>query len=195
MKNFWFGALFLTACQTKTDRALSQATAASSTEIAVAASTTPPNTAPATRIVFSDALVRTPWVDTKQVMDTSLDAPNFQCAPKVFTQKDTLTLRAEVPHGGWLDVNQPDGTDFRLIGPVAEAAGYALMDTATFANTLIVRFRADLKSRPYVYGRDTLETVFRVPGDYRFTIGYNLATEYDDEDPNWHCTVRLVASP
>jgi hypothetical protein len=142
--------------------------------------------------------VTTPWTDTKQLLDTSLNAPNFECAPKVFTRSDTITLRAEVPHGGQLSVAQPDGTTFWLVSPPLKSdegiSNYFLSDPETFRNTLILRFRADIRAKPYVYGRDSLEPIFRAPGDYKFTLGENLATEYDEEDPNWHCVVRL-ASP
>ncbi|HYS69611.1 MAG TPA: hypothetical protein VEM14_05170 [Gemmatimonadaceae bacterium] len=143
-----------------------------------------------------------PWTDTRQVMDTSLDAPNFQCAPKLFTRRDTLTLRAEVPHGGWLTVTQPDGTTFELVAPPMSrdpgTPNYSIMNPEVFANTLILRLRADIRSRPAIYGRDTLEPVFRATGDYKFTIGENLATEFDEQDhqdPNWYCTIRLSGVP
>lgn len=136
----------------------------------------------------------TAWIDTRQVLDTSLDAPNFQCAPKVLTQRDTVILRAEVPHGGWLLLERPDGTSFDLVSPIPDEGYGKLLDSEAFKNTLIVRFRADIRSRPQVYGRDTLEQVFNLPGEYTFTIGENLGTEYDEEDPNWHCKIRVAAS-
>ena len=195
MKRFCVAALVLAACQSKTERTGIDL-AASSTAVATA-STTASSTA-AMRGGYSDALVTTVWTDTKAVMDTSLDAPNFQCAPKVVTRKDTITLRAEVPHGGWLTVVQPDSTTFTLTSPLFDEThrGFTpLVDPEAFKNMLILRFRADIRARPYIYGRDTLEPVFVQPGEYVFTIGENLATEYDEEDPNWHCTVRFIPSP
>ncbi|HST07649.1 MAG TPA: hypothetical protein VLJ83_05720, partial [Gemmatimonadaceae bacterium] len=103
---------------------------------------------------------------------------------------------AEVPHGGWLVVAQPDSTIFTLISPIGRqiARFSPLSDAEVFKTMLILRFRADIRAKPDVYGRDTLETVFRTPGDYVFTIGENLGTEYDEEDPNWHCTIRLSSA-
>jgi hypothetical protein len=145
---------------------------------------------------WSPALVRTPWIDTKQVMDTSLDAPNFQCAPKEFTNNDTITLRAEVPHGGQLLVQAPDSTDFYLIFPAgSEPGSSSLMPADTFENTLITRFRADIRGRPATYGRDTLEPIFRKPGPYTFSLASNLGTDFDTEEEmelaTWRCTITL----
>lgn len=188
----WFGIALLVACQTRRDQTTVGATASSS--ISAATST------PVVRVATggpSEALVTSPWVDTKAVFDTSLDAPNFQCAPKVFTSRDTIALRVEIPHGGWLSVEGPDSTFFTLSSPFFhEHYPFSpLVEVEALKQMLILRFRADIRMRPNVYGRDTLEPVFRVPGEYRFTIGENLATEYDEEDPNWHCSIRLAGEP
>lgn len=144
----------------------------------------------------SDAVVATPMTFSLPAIDTTLDAPNFQCVPKVFTRKDTLTLRAEVPHGGYLAVTNPDGLWFMLIAPTSHDTPYRpLVDPGAFKDMLILRLRADLRSRESIYGRDSLLAVFTKPGEYAFTIGENLETEYDAEDPNWHCSVRLTTSP
>lgn len=173
----------------------------SSTQI-VAASTTASTTPSATTVAVLDtmlhspALVTTPWVDTKQVMDTSLDGPNFQCAPKEFTDRDTITLRAEVPHGGQLNVRAPDGTDFYLVVPPQwDTLAVSLMPTDTFKTTLITRFRADIRGHPFVNGRDTLEPIFLKPGRYTFQLADNLGTEFDSEEEMdlavWQCTITL----
>lgn len=188
------------ACQVRDDGtvgkvASSTATVASGTARSVPASSTTASTRPAL-VVDSSAVVTGPWIDTRQVMDTSLDAPNFQCAPKIVTRNDTITLRAEVPHGGWLAVQDPTNVFYHFTAPFPREKGYrVVVDPEAFKNMLILRFRADIKLRPYVYGHDTTETVFRKPGTYTFTIGENLATEYDDEDPNWHCAVQFRDSP
>ena len=192
VRRMWFGVVFLVACQSQRDQPTVNATASST--ISAATST------PVVRVTTggpSEALVTSAWVDTKAVFDTSLDAPNFQCAPKVFTSRDTIALRAEIPHGGWLIVAAPDSTIFELTSPTfMQFRGFApLIDPEAFKETLILRFRADVRTKADVYGRDTLERVFRLPGEYRFTIGENLATEYDEEDPNWHCSIRLAGEP
>jgi hypothetical protein len=166
----------------------------------IAASSTTSSTPAAAMIETpppSVALVTTPWVDVKQVFDTSLDAPNFQCAPRQFTNRDTIILRAEVPHGGQLSVSAPDSTNFYLVFPPDwDKQSVTLMPTDTFANALITRFRGDIRGRPRVYGRDTLEPIFRKPGRYTFFLASNLATDYDtDEEEDravWKCTITLL---
>jgi hypothetical protein len=62
----------------------------------------------------------------------------------------------------------------------------------------VIRFRADVRSLPQYYGRDTLESVFSLPGKYVFQIGEKLGVDYDDDlDPEaagiFHrCTLRYV---
>jgi hypothetical protein len=184
----------LSACETNSKPV---ATGDSATPQVTASSTPPAPPAPPDTAPRSVALVTTPWVDLKQVFDTSLDAPNFQCAPKQFTVRDTITLRAEVPHGGELSVRAPDSTNFYLIVPPQfEGNSRTLMPTDTFATRLITRFRADIRGDPAVAGRDTLEPIFRQPGPYTFFLASNLWTDYDTQDEMdlavWHCTITLV---
>jgi hypothetical protein len=191
-----FIAILLSACEGNS-RSAELKTSAAPTQIGAASSTLPTVQPPEADTSTRSALVTTPWVNIKQVMDTSLDAPNFQCAPKQFTLRDTITLRAEVPHGGQLSVVTPDGTIYPLIFPLGEdPKTTALMPPATFENTLITRFRADIRQRPAIYGRDTVERIFRKPGDYTFILGSNLETEVDDEAnvdiAFWRCTITLV---
>lgn len=189
----WLSAIVLLACQTSSDRARID-----TTHTLMSGSSTPQADSVRQTNPHSDIVVTAPWADTRQVMDTSLDAPNFQCAPSTVTPKDTITLRAEVPHGGWLAVSRPDSTLFMLIEPKMPAPDSALVDSEAFQNMLILRMRADIRWRPSVYGR-AAESVFSVPGKYVFTIGQNLGTEYDyDEadhvDLDWHCTVQVAGS-
>jgi hypothetical protein len=191
LKVFWIAVAVLVACRSNTEGATASANAsssssASSTSLAQAANENLLPNMPAQSVVTAG------WTDTKAVFDTSLNAPNMQCAPKLATRSDTIAIRAEIPHGGQLSVEQPDGTVFSLVMPPDKRSpDYSLVDAESFRNILVLRFRADIRSRPSVYGRDTLEPIFRVPGDYRFTLGENLATEYDEEDPNWHCTIHF----
>ena len=140
----------------------------------------------------SPALVTGLWIDTKQVFDTSLEAPNLQCAPKVFSRTDTIAVRAEVPHGGYLVVLNPEHTTFYLVQPEGghpETRG-PLGSSETFMNSLITRFRADVRARPAIYGRDTLEPVFNAVGKYIIEVGDNLESE-GDADFIWKCTIRF----
>lgn len=137
------------------------------------------------------ALVTSHWVDTKRIMDTSIDAPGLQCAPKTFSRRDTLTLRMDHPHGEYLMVVQPDSTMFFLVYPnPREAPSFLLMSSESFTELPEIRFRADVRSRPRIYGRDTLEPVFQKPGNYILETGHNL--ESDQSSDIYTCTVRLV---
>jgi len=194
-------ALAGAACQVKDsgitvgNAGSSTVTVASGAASSVATSSTTASMAPPL-MVDSSAVVSGPWVDNKQVMDTSVDAPNFQCAPKIVTHNDTITLRAEVPHGGWLAVKDPAGMSYYFTSPIAREVGRTVVvDPEIFKTVEVLRFRADIMLRPYYAGHDTAETVFQKPGKYTFTIGENLATEYDEEDPNWHCTVEVPRLP
>jgi hypothetical protein len=164
-----------------------------STSVSVASSSTHIATRPVVADTSSSsALVTGPWIDTKQVLDTSLDAPNLQCAPKVISRRDTITVRAEVPHGGYLVVINPEHASFYLIQPERgrpETMG-PLGSSEVFMNTLITRFRADVRAKPAIYGRDTLEPVFNAAGKYIIEVGENLESEADD-DYIWKCTLRF----
>jgi hypothetical protein len=139
----------------------------------------------------SSALVTSPGTDAKQVMDTSINAPGLQCAPTVITRRDTITLRMENPHGEYLEVTQPNGTLFYLIYPhPREPPNYLLMSSEAFTEMPTIRFLADVRSKPRIYGRDTLEPVFQEPGKYVLMIGSNLESERGSQIHK--CTIRLV---
>jgi hypothetical protein len=82
-----------------------------------------------------DALVTSPWVDTKRVMDNSTNAPGLQCAPRIFSRRDTLTLRMEHPHGEYLVVTQPDSTAFYLVYPQPDVSSAFCSCPATFSQS------------------------------------------------------------
>jgi hypothetical protein len=138
------------------------------------------------------ALVTSPWVDTKRVMDNSTNAPGLQCAPRIFSRRDTLTLRMEHPHGEYLVVTQPDSTAFFLIYPQPDVSTrFLLMSSEVFAELPEVRFRADIRSKPQIYGRDTLEPVFQKPGKYTLMIGHKLESERSSGV--YRCVVQLAS--
>lgn len=71
-----------------------------------------------------------------------------------------------------------------------EAPSFLLMSSESFTELPEIRFRADVRSRPRIYGRDTLEPVFQKPGNYILETGHNL--ESDQSSDIYTCTVRLV---
>ena len=138
----------------------------------------------------SNALVVSPLSDLRPAMEAS-SVVGLQCTPRLFTQRDTLTLRMENPHGDYLTVTQPNGTMFYLAYPDPnEPPDYLLVPSETFKRMPSIRFRADVRARPAVYGRDALESVFDKPGNYVLTIGSNLETERGSDI--YKCTIRFA---
>lgn len=178
-------------------------TTASSTTITVTASSTASSTTPLFRSVPDDkstasALVPLTSYDSRQMPDTALYAPMLQCSPAVFSRRDTITLHIDAPHT-YLMVTRPDSVSFSLTYPQPqEPPNYMLVPSDMFANMPVIRFRADIRATPAMYGRDTLETVFDLPGKYVIQIGEKFGTDYDDDvDPEaagiFHrCTIRHV---
>jgi hypothetical protein len=108
------------------------------------------------------------------------------------TPKDTITLRMRTPHGEYLKVMQPDSTIFYLSYPdPTESRNFFLVPADSFAEMPIIRFKADVRSRPRIYGRDTLEPVFSKPGKYVVTVGHKMESEAASEIHR--CTIRLVS--
>jgi hypothetical protein len=130
--------------------------------------------------------------EPNEAVDTSIDARTFKCAPKVFSLRDSITLRMQVPHGEYLVVNQPNGTLFYLVYPQLgdTRQNYSLLPSDIFKQTPTIRFGANVKAEPRVYGRDTLEAVFHKPGNYVLVIGSNLESERGSGIHK--CTIRLA---
>jgi len=128
-------------------------------------------------------------VPSTESEDTSL--VGLSCLPTVVTLKDTITLRMEVPHGEYLAIIGPDSSMFFLSYPnPTEPRSWFLAQADSFTQMPVIRFRADVRSRPQVYGHDTLESVFTKPGNYVLTVGHKLESEQSSEIQT--CTIRLV---
>ena len=135
------------------------------------------------------ALIASP----SQAADTSTDIVGLICAPTVATLRDTITLRMETPHGEYLTVTRPDNVEFYLSYPgPRESRNFYLVPADSFAQMPTIRFRADVRSRPRIYGRDTLEPVFSKAGKYVLRIGHKLESERASEIHT--CTIRFVAN-
>jgi hypothetical protein len=132
-----------------------------------------------------------PWTDTKEVFDTTDRAPNFQCAPRIFTPADTLTLRIAVPHGDWLTVRRPDETTFNIVSPATPGEpNYSVMPSDSFKGRLITRFSGDIRSRALAAGHENVEPIFGQSGRYTFLVGENLQGNRGRDVRE--CTLRLV---
>ena len=138
------------------------------------------------------ALVPLPPQTAEQVAYADSNTIGLQCMPSVFSRSDTITLLMEYPHGEYLMVRQPDSTLFFLSYPdPREPRNFFLVPADSFVQMPAIRFRADVRSRPRIYGRDTLEPVFTKPGKYVLTIGHKLETGQASEIRT--CTIRLVS--
>jgi hypothetical protein len=138
------------------------------------------------------ALVPLPPQSAAQIAAADSNKVGLRCMPSVFSRSDTITLLMEYPHGEYLMVSQPDSTVFFLSYPDStKPRNLFLVAADSFARMPAIRFRADVRARPFVYGRDTLEPVFTKPGKYVLTIGHKLETEHASEIHR--CTMRFVS--
>ena len=138
------------------------------------------------------AVVPLPPQTAEQVAYADSNTIGLQCMPNVFSRSDTITLLMEYPHGEYLMVSQPDSTPFFLSYPnPTEPRNFLLVTSDSFVEMPTIRFKADVRSRPRIYGRDTLEEVFNKPGKYVVTIGHKLETGQASEI--YSCTMRLVS--
>lgn len=97
----------------------------------------------------------------------------------------------DAPHGDYLVVTQPDSTAFFLIYPKPDVSTrFLLMSSEVFAELPQIRFRADIRSKPQAFGRDTLESVFPKPGKYTLMIGQKLESER--ASGIYRCIVQLL---
>jgi hypothetical protein len=124
--------------------------------------------------------------------DSSANVSGLECAPSAFSHRDTITLHMGHPHGEYLTVVGPDSATFFLISPdPAGPSEQVLMSSDAFIETPTIRFPADLRAKPAVYGRDTLEPVFKRLGQYVLTIGHKLETEHASQIHK--CAIRFIA--
>jgi hypothetical protein len=138
----------------------------------------------------SSAFVPSAAGDTLVQLDTATNLVRIQCTPAVFTLRDTITVRTDFPHRESLVVNQPDGTPFYLIYPnPAEPSNYLLTSSDAFMQMPTIRFKADVRARPQLLGRDTLERVFSKPGVYVLSLIHKLETDSEEDIPS--CKIRL----
>jgi hypothetical protein len=133
----------------------------------------------------------TAWLDPKHTIDTTENAPSFQCAPAMFTEADTLTLRINAPHGDWLSVKRPDESVFYLVAPsTGSAPNYSIVPSDSFPNKVMLRFLGGLVTRPGPDGNGNMTAVFNQPGHYEFRVGGDLASHRPRDVRE--CTIRLV---
>lgn len=188
------------ACTSETSQAAKSVAAATASpapaDSVPAAAATPPAPVEPPRSYSDTAVPRrfvdtTAWVDVKRAIDTTESAPEFQCAPGMFTEADTLTLRMTAPHGDWLSVKRPDDKVFYLVTPAsANAPNYSMVPSDSFPNQVMLRFLGGLVTRLGPDGNGDMAAVFNQPGHYEFRVGTDLASNRPRDVRE--CVIRLV---
>ena len=106
---------------------------------------------------------------------------NLTCTPEIGAN-DTLRVRMTRPHGAAFHIGAPDGTPYIVVfhgeGDRDRGARKSLMPPDVFERVT----RLDLPPRTFragvwVFGRDTNELVFTVPGTYRLRVGSDMETD------------------
>jgi hypothetical protein len=105
---------------------------------------------------------------------------NLTCTPDVRAH-DTLRMRMTLPHGPTFHIAAPDGTPYiAVFYGAAPDRGLrrTLMPPDSFAKLTAL----DLEPRSFtagvwVFGRDTNELVFTMPGTYRLRVGSDMETD------------------
>jgi hypothetical protein len=124
--------------------------------------------------------------------------PALTCSPDTIGPNDTLTLRMQTPHGGYLAVVQADRTTYFVIDPYIKSRHslkYSLIPAEQFQQMAVLRLATDVTAPPRVYGRDsTLEPVFGKPGKYTIEVGENLEGDYSNRLTQCTVTVSVPRS-
>ena len=124
--------------------------------------------------------------------------PSLSCSPDTIGLRDTLTLRMQTPHGGYLAVVRPDRTNYFVIDPYINSRHslkYSLIPAEQFQQMAVLRLPTDVSAPPRVYGRDsTLERVFSKPGKYTIEVGDNLESDYSNRVTQCTVTVSIPKS-
>lgn len=146
----------------------------------------------------SVALIAAPTVDTQTQAGgekrTVTGPQSLRCVPRTLSSNDTLTLTMQAPHGAFLAVVAPDGGWFYLVHTFGGFQGYgpSLIPPESFQRTRVYRIAANVRARPAVHGRDSLEAVFDRPGEYRIVLAEKLATDHGP--PPVECVVAYQRS-
>ena len=107
------------------------------------------------------------------------------CSPQAVGPADVLTLRMQRPHGSSLYVGAPDGTPYIVVfhgqGDKDRGARRSRMSPGAFEQLTALRLAVGtLTGGVWIFGRDTNEVVFRVPGTYRVRVGTDMETDGPD---------------
>lgn len=127
----------------------------------------------------------TPSSDSAKAWTARPTRNDLTCSPSAVSGDDVLVLKMKTPHGASLHIGAPDGTPFIVIfhGEGSQDRGQrrSLMRPESFAGLAELRLAVrTLTGGAWVFGRDTNEVVFRVPGTYRIRVGNDMETDGPD---------------
>ena len=112
------------------------------------------------------------------------------CPGGLLTDSDTVTIRAPIPHGAYLVVIAPDGTQFFVIYPNSDDPSSQPISPTVFRTvemfSLIV---GESVGRPWVGGRDSLEVLFQQAGAHEIVVADN----WESDVPSFvrRCSVNI----
>jgi hypothetical protein len=128
---------------------------------------------------------------------TAPDEPlSLRCEPSELAYGDTLVLTMSHPHGPYLAVRIPDGTQFFLAYPTL---GDTTAPPPIIANEAFMEMRelrlatSEVVSSPWTVAEIVPQHVFVAPGTYEITLAENL--ESDAYYPSVQCTVHFSGRP
>lgn len=160
-----------------------QLTSISLALVAIASGCRSPDADSQPRAIDSAATVARPDSAKPWIVRPTRD--DLTCSPQTVGRDDVLVLRMKTPHGASLHVGAPDGTTYLVIfhgeGSPDRASRRSLMRPESFAGLAELRLAVGtLTGGAWVFGRDTNEVVFRVPGAYRIRVGNDMETDGPD---------------
>jgi hypothetical protein len=126
----------------------------------------------------------------------SVGPMSLSCEPSKLAHGDTLVLRMSHPHGPYLAVRKPDGTQFFLAYPTLgdTTAPPPIIANEAFMETRELRLAtSDVVSSPWTAAEIVPQHVFTASGTYEITLAENL--ESDAEYPSVQCTVHFSGRP
>jgi hypothetical protein len=124
-------------------------------------------------------------------------APVLTCSPTTLNQNSTLSLRFGLPHPAELAIEAPDGTFYFVAydrNAGTPAGQSPLVDKASFRKMAELKLEVSkAEASPLVYGRNSNERIFRLPGKYKIVLADNIQS--DDDSNVFRCQITLKLRP
>ena len=107
-------------------------------------------------------------------------AQEFKCSPADVSRRGTLTLEWRMPHPVEMAVIRPDKEFFFIAQRRLSSSQSKSMPAEVFAGIQSMQIIPALfQAQRWRAGAPDLESVFAMPGRYRFLVGNNLESERD----------------